>query len=503
MNERVDAGLGGNDRYLAYGMAPVAVAIAIVFASLAGRFLPHANLSLVFLTAVLIVASRTGLGPGLLTGILSFLVYNYFFIVPQYTFLVNDDGDIATLLFFLLMATVTGNLAAGMQREMAKSEASIARLSNLQAFGEQMLSAVKKDQVLDILAGQLRETTRSPVVLFWPGPGNALVPAGDIQISQPDSNLVVRVWDEPRPGLIEADGWTFLHLGSSRGPLALMATPAILGPEGVSGLVRSLCHQAALALERVLLADDLAEAELVSETEQLRSALLSSVSHDLRTPLASIIGSTSSLLELGDSFSSQNRRELLGTVLSEARRLDRYIQNLLDMTRLGQGNITLRRDWVDIRDLIASATARLRATGEDLPVFDVAVDAKTPMIWVHGVLIEQALVNLLDNAARFSPPDGHVAIEAKQIGEQMEIRVCDQGPGIPAEARAKVFDMFYTVRQGDRAVQQGTGLGLSICRGLVGAHGGAVEATDGHDGKGTCMVIRLPLSLPPMDAAHD
>ena len=241
----------------------------------------------------------------------------------------------------------------------------------------------------------------------------------------------------------------------------------------------------------------------MSETEQLRSALLSSVSHDLRTPLASIIGSTSSLLELGESFSEQNRRELLGTVLSEARRLDRYIQNLLDMTRLGQGKITLRRDWVDIRDLIASATARLRATGEDLPVFDVKVDSAAPMAWVHGVLIEQALVNLLDNAARFSPPDGHVAIEAQQIGEQLEIQVCDQGPGIPAEARAKVFDMFYTVRQGDRAVQQGTGLGLAICRGLVGAHGGTVDVTDGRDGEGTCMVIHLPLSVPPMDAAHE
>lgn len=491
------ASRGLRKRHITYAMAPLAVAIAIGAAQLAARILPHANLSLVFLTAVLIVASRTGLGPGLLAGVLSFLAYNYFFIEPQYTFLVNDDGDVATLLFFLLIATVTGNLAAGMRREMARREFSLAQLTALQTFGEQMLSAVNQAQAIDTLANQLREATGLPAQVFLPDADKRLqMKPGPDPDTAPDDDLLTQVWEQPQAGPVETGGWTLLHLISSRGPLALAAIPGSLQRDDVSGLVRSLCHQGALALERILLADELAEARLVSETEQLRSALLSSVSHDLRTPLASIIGSASSLLELGDSFSKEDRRELLATVLSESRRLDRYIQNLLDMTRLGQGKINLHRDWVDIRDIIATATARLRATGEHLSPIDVSVPPETPMVWVHGVLIEQALVNLLDNAARFSPDSGHIAIAVQSSAMQLEITICDQGPGIPAADREKVFDMFYTVRQRDRAPQQGTGLGLAICRGLIGAHGGTVQATDGAQGKGTCMLVRIPMLTP-------
>jgi two-component system sensor histidine kinase KdpD len=273
---------------------------------------------------------------------------------------------------------------------------------------------------------------------------------------------------------------------------------AILGETGESeqvNLARSLCDQAALALDRTQLVADLEQARLVSETEQLRSALLSSVSHDLRTPLASIIGSTTSLLEYGKSISEQDRHELLEMVVDEAQRLDRHIQNLLDMTRLGQGSLSLQRDWVDLHDIISGALDRLRGALKDLPVV-IDIGADIPLLWVHGVLIEQALVNLLDNAVRFSPPGGRIEISARRCKEHIEIDISDQGPGIPENEREKIFDMFYTARQGDRGKRQGTGLGLAICRGMIGAHGGRVTAHAGRVEPGSRMHVDLPLVLP-------
>jgi two-component system sensor histidine kinase KdpD len=237
----------------------------------------------------------------------------------------------------------------------------------------------------------------------------------------------------------------------------------------------------------------------VSETEQLRSALLSSVSHDLRTPLASIIGSATSLLEYGPSFSEENRQELLATIADEARRLDRHIQNLLDMTRLGQGSLSVRRDWVDLHDVVSSALGRLRDLLRDVRV-EIAIDPAVPLLWVHGALLEQALVNLLDNAIRFSPAGGRILVRAGLAPEGVELEVHDQGPGVPEAEREKIFDMFYTVRQGDRGQGQGTGLGLAICRGMIGAHGGSVTAHAGQGGVGTCMRIGLPLTQPPQAA---
>lgn len=183
------------------------------------------------------------------------------------------------------------------------------------------------------------------------------------------------------------------------------------------------------------------------------------------------------------------------TVVEEAQRLDRHIQNLLDMTRLGQGKISLHRDWVDLHDIVSSAVNRMPETQKNW-LLEIEIAADLPLLWVHGVLIEQALVNLLDNALRFSPVDGHVRLSARRIDEQVEILLCDEGPGIPAEDHEKIFDMFYTARQGDRGSLQGTGLGLAIVRGMIVAHGGTVHAEQGPAGQGTCMRILLPIGQP-------
>jgi two-component system sensor histidine kinase KdpD len=260
-------------------------------------------------------------------------------------------------------------------------------------------------------------------------------------------------------------------------------------------LLTALTQPLAQALARAQLADDLEAARLHGETEQLRSALLASVSHDLRTPLTSMRGSIDSLLALGEAIPLEDRRELLEGTRDEAERLDRYIQNLLDMTRLGHGALKLARDWVSPADIVGSALNRLRTVLAPLQV-STDVPAELPLLFVHAALIEQALINVMENAARFSPPHGRLQLCAGADDSELFFSVSDEGPGIPEEDRAKIFDMFYTAARGDRG-GQGTGLGLAICQGMVGAHGGHISVADGIEGRGTCITLHLPLPAQP------
>jgi two-component system sensor histidine kinase KdpD len=496
---RSAARTGRAARLPAYLAAVLAVGVTVALALLLSRFIPHASLSLLFLTGVLIVAARTGLGPSLFASVLSFLAFNYFFTTPEHTFEVESKEDVATLLFFLVMAAITGNLAARMQEEIAKRRASLQRISNLYEFSRRIGSAARAEEVLEALAAHVSRSLELPAAVWRPGTDGRLGLTASAGASrEPDAQWVAQAWARRGEALLRLGGWQFLALAGPGQPLGLLAIEGELDAEQAD-LARSLCEQAAVALDRTRLAGDLEEARLVSETEQLRSALLSSVSHDLRTPLASIIGSTTSLLEYGPSFSEANRQELLATIADEARRLDRHIQNLLDMTRLGQGSLSVRRDWVDLHDVVSSALGRLKDLLREVRV-EIAIDPAVPLLWVHGALLEQALVNLLDNAIRFSPAGGRILVRAGLAAEGVELEVHDQGPGIPPAEREKIFDMFYTVRQGDRGQGQGTGLGLAICRGMIGAHGGSVTAHEGQGGVGTRMRIGLPLTQPPETA---
>jgi two-component system sensor histidine kinase KdpD len=475
-----------------------AVAMVLVTAGLAAmldRVLPHANLSLLFLTGILIVSARAGLKPGLVASVLSFLAYNYFFTRPFFTLKVDDNGDVATLAFFLVVAAIAGNLAARMHMEMVQRKDSLQRISNLFEFGRRMSSAATTEQVLSALVEDLDRHLQCPIVVLLPDAGGAFIPrAWSRQKMELTEDHIKQAWSRGASGWVAVDHKMLIQLVTSSGRVGLV----VLDHEQTGqspldlDLAKSLCDQAAVALDRTLLAADLERARVSTETERLRSALLSSLSHDLRTPLASVIGATSSLLEYGGTLSAENQLELLQTTMDEAKRLDRYIQNLLDMTRLGHGTLKLERNWVDLHDIIASAIGRLGKT-EAAVQLRVDVAADIPLLWVHGALVEQALVNLLDNATRFSPPGGQIEITANSIGDTLRIEVCDQGIGIADEEKKTVFDMFYTANQGDRSKLKGTGLGLAICQGMIAAHGGTVSAHDGHNRIGTCMRIELPI----------
>lgn len=239
------------------------------------------------------------------------------------------------------------------------------------------------------------------------------------------------------------------------------------------------------------LARNVEEAQVRAETEQLRAALLSSVSHDLRTPLSSIIGSVTTIQDIGDRLPPPARQELLGTVLAEAQRLNGFIQNLLDIARLGQGGLTPRREWAEFRDILGHA---LKRQEKDLATYHVVIDSAPAdlTLYVDPVLMQQVLVNILDNATKYAPRNTSIYVTCRQrdTGDAF-ITVADEGPGIPAPDRPQVFDMFYRTRARDSKIA-GTGLGLAICKGIVEVHGGTIRVDEGPEGHGATIVMTFP-----------
>ncbi|SNY26969.1 osmosensitive K+ channel signal transduction histidine kinase [Pseudomonas sp. LAMO17WK12:I6] len=488
-----------------YLLALVATLLASALAWAVSSILPLPNISLVFLAAVLLVAVRSSLGPALACAALSFLTYDFLFIPPNFSFAIQREEDVLTLLFFLLMAALTGNLAARQRRQLQALRDTQEETTELLDLSRKLTAATDRQAVISAAAQHLNGWSDLQLCLLnRDGQGGWKVETGGpLEFSESERAAADWAWQHDQPagmgtGTLPFGRWWWWPLSVEDGPLALLGVCAKEG-QTLSGqrrrLLTALSQPLAQALARAQLADDLEAARLHGETEQLRSALLASVSHDLRTPLTAMRGSIDSLLALGEAIPLEDRRELLEGTRDEAERLDRYIQNLLDMTRLGHGALKLARDWVAPADIVGSSLNRLRAVLAPLQV-STDVPSELPLLFVHAALIEQALVNVLENAARFSPAHGRLQLSAGASEDEIFFTVSDEGPGIPEEERAKIFDMFYTAARGDRG-GQGTGLGLAICQGMVGAHGGRISVADGIDGHGTSITLHLPLQTQP------
>ncbi len=488
-----------------YALALVATLLASALAWAVSSVLPLPNISLVFLAAVLLVAVRSSLGPALACAALSFLTYDFLFIPPNFSFSIQREEDVLTLLFFLLMAALTGNLAARQRRQLQALRDTQEETTELLDLSRKLTAATDRQAVVSAAAQHLNGWSDLQLCLLnRDGQGGWKVETGGpLQFTEAERAAADWAWQHDQPagmgtGTLPFGRWWWWPLSVEDGPLALLGVCAKEG-QTLSGqrrrLLTALSQPLAQALARAQLADDLEAARLHGETEQLRSALLASVSHDLRTPLTAMRGSIDSLLALGEAIPLEDRRELLEGTRDEAERLDRYIQNLLDMTRLGHGALKLARDWVSPADIVGSSLNRLRAVLAPLQV-STEVPAELPLLFVHAALIEQALVNVMENAARFSPNHGRLELRAGADDSEIFFSVSDEGPGIPEDERAKIFDMFYTAARGDRG-GQGTGLGLAICQGMVGAHGGRITVADGIEGRGTCITLHLPLQAQP------
>ena len=487
-----------------YLLALVATLLASALAWAVSSVLDLPNISLVFLSAVLLVAVRTSVGPALACSILSFLAYDFLFMPPNFSLTIQREEDVLTLLFFLLMSALTGNLAARQRRQMQALRETQEETSELLDLSRKLTAATDRQAVISAAGQHLSGWQELDICLIdRDAHGNWKVQSGIAQLSEAERAAADWAWQHDQPagngtGTLPSGRWWWWPLSSEDQPLALLGVSARQGQDFSAQrrrLLMALSQPLAQALARAQLADDLEAARLHGETEQLRSALLASVSHDLRTPLTAMRGSIDSLLALGEAIPLSDRRELLEGTRDEAERLDRYIQNLLDMTRLGHGALKLARDWVSPGDIVGSALNRLRAVLAPLQV-QTLVPTDLPLLYVHAALIEQALVNVLENAARFSPPGGRLELEAGAIDDELFFAVSDEGPGIPEDERLKIFDMFYTAARGDRG-GQGTGLGLAICQGMIGAHGGRISVGQGIDGRGTCITLYLPLQTQP------
>ncbi|KAB5622047.1 sensor histidine kinase KdpD [Pseudomonas putida] len=488
-----------------YWLALLATMLAAGLAWAVSSVLALPNISLVFLAAVLLVAVRSSLGPALACAALSFLTYDFLFIPPNFSFSIQREEDVLTLVFFLLMAALTGNLAARQRRQLQALRETQGETRQLLDLSRRLTVATDRQAVFSAAGQHLDDWQGIQICLLERDTEGLLQVASGGPQAFTDNERAAAEWAWQHGQAAGHGSDTLPHGRWWWWPLAVDETPlALLGVQPASGeplsaqrrrLLTALAEPLAQALARARLGEQLEAARLHGETEQLRSALLASVSHDLRTPLTAMRGSIDSLLALGDAIPPDDRRELLEGTRNEAERLDRYIQNLLDMTRLGHGGLKLARDWVSPGDIVGSALNRLRAVLAPLRV-DTEVPAELPLLFVHAALIEQALVNVLENAARFSPINGRLALRVAVQDERLCFAVADQGPGIPVAEREKIFDMFYTAARGDRG-GQGTGLGLAICQGMIGAHGGSILVGEGIDGQGTCITLCLPLPLQP------
>jgi len=492
----------------AFDAKPYLVTTAIVAAALLlgvalQQFLNVLNIALVFLTGVLVVAASFGLWPSLFASLLSVLAYNFFFLPPLYTFTIADPENVLALVAFLVAAVIASNLAAG-TRAQALAAGMRARVTEeLLSFSRKLSGIASLDDLLWATAFQIASMLKLRVVILMPDGVDLTVKAGyppEDQLDDSDIAAAKWSWANNHPAGRGSDTLPgakrlFLPLRTGRGAVGVIGldreTPGILLSPDTRRLLDALMDLAALAIERIHLQGDLDQARLQAERERLRSALLTSISHDLGTPLASIIGAASSLKSQSESYDAAQRGELVSTILDEAERLNRFVANLLDMTRLEAGAIAPKAEPIDLGEIIGTALRRAgKVLGRHRVTLNVAPDL--PMLRLDFVLFEQVLFNLLDNAAKYAPAGSEIEIRARRRDGLVEIHVLDEGEGIPQDQLERIFDKFHRVQQGDRR-RPGTGLGLAICRGFVAAMGGTIRARNRTDRRGADFVIEFPV----------
>lgn len=489
----------GPGPYLA-GLAMVALAVAVGYAIQLVVRLP--NISLVFVAAILVSAWRHGLWPSVGTAMASVAAYNFFFIPPLYTFTIADPANIVALVFFLIVAVLTSTLAAGARVQTLAAQRQARTTAALYAFSRKLAAIAELDDLLWATVHQIAIMLKVEVVLLLAEHGRLAVRAGfppEDALDATDLAAATWCWDHDAAAGRGADTLPgakrlFLPLKTERGRIGVIG---ILRPSGdgqMSPAERPLLHalvdQAAVAIERIQLAGDVDEARLREEGDRLRAALLASVSHDLKTPLASIIGSVSSLRSYGARYDAAARDELLANAQEEAERLNRFVGNLLDMTRLDGGALRPKRDMVDPAELVGVAVRRAQPLlARHRLVLEVA--SELPAVPLDLALTEQALFNLLDNAAKYASDGSTVTIRAARQGAGVAVSVIDEGPGIPEADLERIFDKFFRARSGDRQ-RAGTGLGLGIARGFVAAQGGTLTATNRTDRFGACFTLWFP-----------
>jgi len=484
--------------------ALVAVGTALGLGILSEPWLGIETIDLLFLTAIVAVALRFGLWPSLAASVMASLCYNLFFLPPLYTFTIAEPKNVAAFIFFALMATIVSNVAARVRTQAIVATGRARTTESLYSFSRKLSGVGTLDDVLWATAYQIALMLKVRVVLLLPEGGTIAVKAGyppEDTLGDADLAAAHWAWKSERPAGRGSENLPgakrlFLPMRTGRGAVGVVGIDAdkpgpILTPDE-RRLLDALIDQAALAIERVYLVEDMESVRRTVEAERLRSALLTSISHDLKTPLAGVLGAAGTLRDLSSNLSADARMELLGTIIDEAERLNRFIANLLDMTRLESGAVAPNMSPHDLGEIVGSALRRATRMLDEHKV-EVEIARDLPMLELDAVLFEQVLFNLLDNAAKYAPEGTTIRLKAWREQDAVYLQVIDEGEGIAPGDLEHIFDKFYRAQKGDR-VRAGTGLGLAISRGFVDAMQGTISAANRSDRSGAVFTVRLPVS---------
>ncbi len=485
------------------------VALAIAANALAfvlDRYSTGADLAMIFLASVLISGLAWGLRPALVAAVLSILTYNFFFLEPRFSFVIGHAADVFTFLIFIAVAAVTGWLTGRVRDQAQLSSRRAAAVTALLAASRRLSTATTEDETAQSLAEQASAAANGRSVVLLPRNGELVQVAGsptEAVLSTAAMAAARWAWEKGEPagtgtGTLPQVGWIFRPLVGLRGRagVAGVETHGEVDADE-ERLVAALLDQGAVVLERAELATATVENEALRRSDKLRAALLNSISHDLRTPLSTVMGSATTLIDFGKTLKPETRADLLISIREEAERLNRYVGDLLDMTRLEGGALKTKSEQTDVRAVLGEAIERIerrletRKLTRDFP-------AELTQVQIDPGLLEQAIVNILENAIAYSPDGSLIEVAAYEDRGNVVISIEDEGPGIPQADIERIFEKFRRLEEPsdrNRGGHKGAGLGLSIAKGFIEAMNGRIAAASpiAH-GKGTRILISLPKS---------
>jgi two-component system sensor histidine kinase KdpD len=472
------------------------------------QFLSLTDVAMVYLLGAGVVASGFGRGPSILAAFLSIAAFDFFFVPPRFTFAVSDFRYGLTFLVMLAIALVISGLTLRIREQAETARARERHTGALYAMSRELAATRGFSDLARVASRHLQDVFDARAQLLFPDATGRLHGPVGVPPAYPidEKEQSVAHWAFTR-GRIAGVGTDTLPsaqafyqpLVASGGIIGVLglrpANPQRFEDPTVLQLAETFAGQAALALERAMFAERAQREQLEIEAERLRTALLSSLSHDLRTPLGSITGAASSLLEERNALTEGARRDLLQTILEEAQRMNRLIGNLLDMIRVESGALEVQKEWQPLEEVVGVALIRLEDRLRGHPV-QVNLPPDLPLVPLDGVLMEQVFVNLLENAVKYTPPATPIEIAATAADGVVRVDVADRGPGLPPGEESRIFDKFY--RAQGTPTQGGIGLGLTICRGIITAHGGRIWA-ENRPGGGALFRFTLPVTgAPPM-----
>lgn len=488
-----------------YIVAAAGVAVAALIGQGLATVVALPNVSMLFLLAVVVPAILFGVWPAVFASVLSFLAYNFFFTSPFHTFTVAQPHELLALTIFLVIA-VSISAIAGVAREQATAAVQRVRATRrLYEFTRKLSALADEAGVAEAAATAMQAVMGRGMVLLLAREGElSIVAAWPPEDTLDTASQIAARWSYERgetagadTGTLPSAPWLFLPLTASGRRLGVVGVAAAADGVPLDGerraLLDTLIDQAAVALDRAMLSSEITATRTAAETERVRNILLASISHDFRTPLASILGAATSLIDYGARMDEPARRDLLAQVKEEAEHLDAMVRNLLSMTRLEAGGLELRRDWTDLGEIAGRVAEQARRRGARQPIA-VTLEPSLPLVRADPSLVEQALANVVGNAVKYAGADAHVVVALSVEDDMAVVRVTDDGPGIAPDVLPHVFEKFVRAERHAGDGGHGSGLGLAIAKGILGAHGGSVGAESPVDGaRGARIILRLPL----------